>query len=174
MKKILSLLALTALTIGLLGSCCKKEDPKVSETKTMAEILKTATGIPESQNLTPPEDAWVNSTNPDCKAFVGVDKGKKVFIMYKKELVDPETQTYKITKLEMLMDDTFEKTDDNTYERVESVGTFTVKMTGDKFTSYKFEAASGSDYAALNGTYSSLTGSAIEGFDVIEDDSSWK
>ena len=59
MKKILSLLALTALTIGLLGSC-KKEDPKVSVTgvtldKTTLEITVgdpdvklTATVAPEN------------------------------------------------------------------------------------------------------------------------------
>ena len=118
----------------------------VKGTKSMAKILKTNSGIPESQDLTPPTNAWLNSTDKTCKAFIGIDGGKKYFVIKK------EGST---SWLGMSMDDVFEKIDGNTYQMVSSgVGTFTVKMTGGKFTSYKFEAASGSDYAALNGTYS--------------------
>lgn len=121
---------------------------KVSETKTMADILKTTTGIPESQNLTPPANAWVNSTDPDCKAFVGIDaEGDTLFVILK--------EGSGLAPLGICMDDDFEKIDDNTYQRVEpSVGTFTIKMAEGKFTSYEFAAVSGSAYEQFNGTYS--------------------
>ena len=121
---------------------------KVSETKTMADILKTTTGIPESQNLTPPANAWVKSTDPDCKAFIGVDtEGDKLFVIKK--------EGSGLKPLGICMDDAFARIDDNTYQRIEpSVGTFTIKMAEGKFTSYEFTAASGSAYEQFNGTYS--------------------
>ncbi|MCQ2171820.1 MAG: Ig-like domain-containing protein [Bacteroidales bacterium] len=116
---------------------------KVSETKTMAEILKTISGIPEVDDTTPPSNAWVNSTNPDCKAFVGKVDGDKCFIL------KAGAENFGV-----LMDDTFEKVDDNTFRRVESgIGTLTVKMEEGKFSSLEFQAESGSKFEVFNGTY---------------------
>ena len=116
---------------------------KVSETNTMAEILKTISGIPEVDDTTPPSNAWVNSTNPDCKAFVGKVDGDKCFIL------KAGAENFGV-----LMDDTFEKVDDNTFRRVESgIGTLTVKMEEGKFSSLEFQAESGSKFEVFNGTY---------------------
>lgn len=118
---------------------------KVSETKTMADILKTTTGIPESKNLTPPANAWVNSTDPLCKAFVGIDaEGDTLFVILKEGLS---------IKPAVCMNDEFEKIDDNTYKRTEPDFTFTVKMTGGKFTSLEF-ITNIEGIKCLNGTYS--------------------
>ena len=143
----------------------------VTVKKTMADILKTTTGIPESQDLTPPANAWVNSTDPDCKAFVGIDKeGVKIFTAWKRI---PGIDEDKIVHFDLLMTDEFVKTDENTYTYTDDYSTVIVKMTEGKFTSCEFDVEIES-YKCLNGTYSSLTGSAIEGFDVTVDDSSWK
>lgn len=127
---------------------------KVSETKTMADILKTTTGIPESQNLTPPANAWVNSTDPDCKAFVGIDaEGDTLFVILK--------EGSGLAPLGICMDDDFEKIDDNTYQRVEpSVGTFTIKMAEGKFTSLELNTNI-ERIKCLNGTYSAPVFKAV-------------
>ena len=127
---------------------------KVYEMKTMADILQTTTGIPESQDLTPPANAWVNSTDPDCKAFIGKNGEAKLFVILK--------EGQPSASLKLRMDDAFARIDDNTYQRIEPrVGTFTIKMAEGKFTSYEFAAVSGSAYEQFNGTYAAPTLSGV-------------
>ena len=54
---------------------------KWTEAKTMAEILATNPDIPEVEDNIPPSNAWENSTDPDCKAFIGKKNGTRAFFV---------------------------------------------------------------------------------------------
>ena len=83
MKKILSLLALTALTIGLLGSC-KKEDPKVSVTGVTLDktTLEITVGDPDVKltATVAPDNATEKSVNwsSNAESVATVDASGKV------------------------------------------------------------------------------------------------
>lgn len=129
----------------------------VTETKTMAELLATNPDIPEVGNLTPPAGSWINSSDPACKAFIGVDEeGDKLFTAWK---IIPGTGEDTIVNFGLLMDDTFERTDENTYTHIEDgVVTVIAKMENGKFISCEFIFGdwliqNEPDMAGLAGTY---------------------
>ncbi|MCQ2069069.1 MAG: Ig-like domain-containing protein [Bacteroidaceae bacterium] len=131
------------------GSKTYSCEVKVIEIKTMAEILKTDTGIPESKDDTTPSNAWVNSTDPNCKAFIGTFNGVRLFILMLAGNLD---------EVRLEENDSFVRTDDNTYKMTApGYGTFTVNMTEGKFTSLNFQAESGGKYKHLSGIYATPT-----------------
>lgn len=148
MKKTISLISIAVLAIGLLVSCQKDNTPTVfefyPETMSLADILLTNPDIPEVENTTPPSNAWVNSSDTACKAFIGIMKGTRRFI-FKKE----GAQYFGIN-----MTDSFEKMDGNTYQGIwDNLGTMVVKMTDGKFTSLEYRPESGCPVENLGGTY---------------------
>ena len=108
---------------------------KVTETKTMAELLATNPDIPEVDDMTPPAKAWVNSADTACKAFVGYD-GKDVLFTAWKRIQG--TVIDEIVNFGLLMTDEFVKTDEDTYTHTEDIVTVIAKMTEGKFTSCEF------------------------------------
>ena len=130
------------------GSKTATCEVKVTETKTMSELLATNTDIPVVEDMTPPAKAWVNSADSACKAFVGVDGyGEKLFVFEKITEVDT-------TYFGLCMDDVFVKIDGTTYKYVDAAATVTVKMTGGEFTSCECEFnITITALQVLNGTY---------------------
>lgn len=129
----------------------------VTETKTMAELLATNPDIPEVGDLTPPAGSWINSSDPACKAFIGVEEeGDKLFTAWK---IIPGTGEDTIVNFGLLMDDTFERTDENTYTHIEDgVVTVIAKMENGKFILCEFIFGElliqyEPDMAGLAGTY---------------------
>lgn len=123
----------------------------------MSELLATNPDIPEVDDLTPPAKAWVNSADTACKAFVGInEEGDKIFTTWKRI---PGTVEDEIVNFGLYMDDTFERTDENTYTRIEDdIVTVIAKMENGKFISCEFIFGDWliqyePDMAGLAGTY---------------------
>ena len=143
MKRIgLITLSIAALTIGLLASCHKEdEESALPEEMTMVEILATNPDIPETDEIIPPVDAWINPSNPDCAAFVVNSDGVKRFFVKEPSIGFSFSS------------DIFTKMNENAYYLEDEDGAYIVHLTDGKFTSFEYQAASESIYVILDGIY---------------------
>ena len=108
-------------------------------------ILNTYSGFPKTENLTPPANAWVSSTNNEHKAFIGVDADSDTLFIVMKE-------NQAVRPFGLCMDDKFVRIDEDTYKYIDEYVTVTATMEEGVITSckWKFEL---DDYKFLNGTY---------------------
>ena len=114
----------------------------VTVTIELKEILATNPDFPESNNLTAPVNAWVNSTNSSYKAFIGVSSGKKYFLFGSSSF------------LALTLSTAFEKTGDNSYSITDdNYGVFIFSLTEGKVSSFTYQPSSGSSIKQAGGTY---------------------
>ena len=129
----------------------------VTVTIELKEILATNPDFPESNNLTAPANAWVNSTNSSYKAFIGVSSGKKYFFFGSSSL------------LALTLSTAFEKTGDNSYSITDdNYGVLIFSLTEGKVSSFTYQPASSSSYKQAGGTYAPRTG-ALKGVFTVND-----